>query len=85
MNRTADAPSTRQDAPPSTDRAARRGWLLVPPLLAVLATVAYGVQGTLQFRNLVTRSWDLGIFTQLARAYGELRAPIVPIKGDDVN
>ena len=85
VNRTADAPSTRQDAPPSTDRAARRGWLLVPPLLAVLATVAYGVQGTLQFRNLVTRSWDLGIFTQLARAYGELRAPIVPIKGDDVN
>ena len=85
MNRTADAPSPRQDAPPSTDRAARRGWHLVPPLLAVLATVAYGVQGTLQFRNLTARSWDLGIFTQLARAYGELRAPIVPIKGDDVN
>src|SRR5690606_5255179 len=31
------------------------------------------------------QSWDRGIFTQLLRAYGELRAPIVPIKGDEVN
>ncbi|WP_304502126.1 DUF2079 domain-containing protein [Brachybacterium sp. FME24] len=58
---------------------------VVPPLLAVLATAAYGLLGTQQFRNLVARSWDLGIFTQLARAYGEFRAPIVPIKGDEVN
>nr|WP_209903214.1 DUF2079 domain-containing protein [Brachybacterium sacelli] len=41
--------------------------------------------GSQQFHRLVTRSWDLGIFTQLARAYGELRAPIIPIKGDAVN
>lgn len=27
-------------------------------------------------------SWDLGIFTQLMRAYAELRSPIVPIKGE---
>ena len=58
---------------------------LVPPLLAILATLAYGLLGSQQFRNLVSRSWDLGIFTQLLRAYGELRAPIVPIKGDEVN
>ncbi len=58
---------------------------LVPGLLAIAATLAYGLLGSQQFRNLVARSWDLGIFTQLARAYGELRAPIVPIKGDDVN
>ena len=58
---------------------------LVPGLLAIAATLAYGLLGSQQFRNLVARSWDLGIFTQLARAYGELRAPIVPIKGDAVN
>ena len=58
---------------------------LVPGLLAIAATLAYGLLGSQQFRNLVARSWDLGIFTQLARAYGELRAPIVPIKGDEVN
>lgn len=57
----------------------------MPPLLAIAATLAYGLLGSQQFRNLVSRSWDLGIFTQLLRAYGELRAPIVPIKGDDVN
>ena len=58
---------------------------LVPVLLAVLATGAYGLLGLQQWRNLVSPSWDLGIFTQLAKAYGELRAPIVPIKGDDVH
>ena len=58
---------------------------LVPGLLAIAATLAYGLLGSQQFRNLVARSWDLGIFTQLARAYAELRAPIVPIKGDAVN
>ncbi|AXK47117.1 DUF2079 domain-containing protein [Brachybacterium saurashtrense] len=57
----------------------------MPLLLALAATLAYGMLGTRQFRTLVTSSWDLGIFTQLARAYGELRAPIVPIKGDAVN
>ena len=45
---------------------------LVPGLLAIAATLAYGLLGSQQFRNLVARSWDLGIFTQLARAYGEI-------------
>lgn len=58
---------------------------MVPPLLAVLATLAYGLLGSQQWRNLVAPSWDLGIFTQLAKAYGGLGAPIVPIKGDAVN
>ena len=58
---------------------------VVPPLLAILATLAYGLLGTQQWRNLVAPSWDLGIFTQLAKAYGQFGAPIVPIKGDDVN
>ncbi|EYT50776.1 DUF2079 domain-containing protein [Brachybacterium muris] len=68
-----------------TDSAALWTRRLVPPLLAVLATLAYGLLGSRQWRNLVSPSWDLGIFTQLARAYGEFGAPIVPIKGDEVN
>lgn len=56
-----------------------------PVLIAVLAAVLYGLLGLQQWRALAAPSWDLGIFTQLARDYGELRAPIVPIKGDDVN
>lgn len=58
---------------------------IVPALLAALATAAYGLLGHQQLRSLSAQSWDLGIFTQLLRAYGELRAPIVPIKGDEVN
>lgn len=58
---------------------------VAPVLLALAGTLAYGLLGSQQFRNLVAQSWDLGIFTQLLRAYGELRAPIVPIKGDAVN
>jgi len=58
---------------------------VVPWLLAALASLAYGLLGTQQWRNLVAPSWDLGIFTQLAKAYGGLDAPIVPIKGDAVN
>ncbi|HJB10409.1 MAG TPA: DUF2079 domain-containing protein [Candidatus Brachybacterium merdavium] len=57
----------------------------MPWLLAALASLAYGLLGTQQWRNLVAPSWDLGIFTQLAKAYGGLDAPIVPIKGDAVN
>ncbi|MFC5317151.1 DUF2079 domain-containing protein [Brachybacterium alimentarium] len=87
------APATPPQAPRGSasepaDAAARTTALvrrLVPTLLAVIASLAYGMQGTQQFRHLVAKSWDLGIFTQLARDYGELRAPIVPIKGDDVN
>lgn len=79
--RPAGPSSARLEADAPT-RWARR---LVPSLLAVLAALAYGLLGTQQWRNLVSLSWDLGIFTQLARAYGELGAPIVPIKGDDVN
>ncbi|MEE1651617.1 DUF2079 domain-containing protein [Brachybacterium sp. J144] len=67
------------------DRATRWTRRLVPVALALAATLVYGLLGSQQFRTLVTHSWDLGIFTQLARAYGELRAPIVPIKGDGAN
>lgn len=58
---------------------------MVPWLLAVLASLAYGLLGTQQWRDLVAPSWDLGIFTQLAKAYGQFGAPLVPIKGDEVN
>ncbi|WP_246821593.1 DUF2079 domain-containing protein, partial [Brachybacterium sp. HMSC06H03] len=80
------APETSRPARPAPVPAEpTRLRLLVPALLALAGTLAYGLLGSQQFRNLVAQSWDLGIFTQLLRAYGELRAPIVPIKGDAVN
>src|SRR5690625_7648203 len=59
-----------RDAAPAPGRARR----VVPWLLAALANLAYGLLGTQRWRNLVAPSWDLGIFTQLAKAYGGLDA-----------
>lgn len=38
-----------------------------------------------QWRMLQVPSWDLSIFSQLAKAYAAGQAPIVPIKGEDFN
>ncbi len=38
-----------------------------------------------QWRALAAPSWDLAIFTELAKAYASLEAPIVPIKGEGYN
>ena len=76
---------TAPSPPPSAEQTAVLTRRTTPPLLALAATLAYGLLGSQQFRQLAARSWDLGIFSQLARAYAELRAPIVPIKGDAVN
>lgn len=59
--------------------------LLGPLLLGALGTLAYGLRGVQQWRGLEASSWDLAIFSQLARDYSELRAPVVPIKGDGFN
>lgn len=38
-----------------------------------------------QWRSMTVPSWDLAIFSELAKAYSQLEAPIVPIKGDNYN
>jgi len=51
-----------------------------------LATTAlYTLFSALQWRSFAAPSWDLGIFTQLARQYAAWEAPIVTIKGDGFN
>lgn len=55
---------------------------LVVSLLAFAAYTTYSVQ---QWRRLEAPSWDLGIFTQLARRYAALEAPVVNVKGDGYN
>lgn len=56
------------------------GWILV-----VVAAVLYVWMSVFMWRMYISPSWDLGIFTQLARQYSELDAPIVNIKGPDYN
>ncbi|MCT1368351.1 DUF2079 domain-containing protein [uncultured Kocuria sp.] len=54
-------------------------------LFGILAMVLYSTVSVLQWRRMVTPSWDLAIFTQLAKAYGAGSAPIVNIKGYGFN
>ncbi|HLT83039.1 MAG TPA: DUF2079 domain-containing protein [Phototrophicaceae bacterium] len=66
-----------------TRRTVRRRWQ--PWAVAGAAAVCYVVVAVLQWRRFEVPSWDLAIFTQLAKAYAGLDAPIVPIKGDGFN
>lgn len=54
-------------------------------VVAGIVTAAYTVFSAAQWYRLETPSWDLGIFTQLAKAYAGFDTPIVPIKGDGFN
>ena len=53
--------------------------------VAATATTLYMAYSTAQWNRLESPSWDLGIFTQLAKAYAGFDAPIVPIKGEGFN
>ncbi|WP_235904956.1 DUF2079 domain-containing protein [Actinomyces marmotae] len=59
---------------------------LLPAALTVLigawVLISYSVG---QWRAMTVPSWDLGIFSEAAKAYSQLNAPIVPIKGPGYN
>ncbi|WP_226920802.1 DUF2079 domain-containing protein [Georgenia subflava] len=57
----------------------------VPWVVAVVTAALYSVYAVTQWRLLEVPSWDLGIFTQLAKAYSGLDAPVVTIKGEGFN
>lgn len=63
--------------------AATPGGLAV--VMGALAMAVYSLFSHLQWQSFTVRSWDLGIFTQLAKAYAQVEAPIVSIKGDGFN
>ncbi|NLH69260.1 MAG: DUF2079 domain-containing protein [Brooklawnia sp.] len=52
---------------------------------AVLAAGIYSLLAYVQWIGLVTPSWDLAIFSQLAKAYSTCSPPIVPLKGEGFN
>ncbi|MHA7144752.1 DUF2079 domain-containing protein [Arthrobacter sp. TmT3-37] len=97
MNRdgTDTTASTARDMPPRAgDRPGARRKNLVAALRSrpagawatgLAATLLYTLFSVTQWYRLDSPSWDLGIFTQLAKAYAAPGAPIVPIKGEDFN
>lgn len=54
-------------------------------IVAALVTAVYVLYSALEWRRFTVKSWDTGIFTQLAQDYARLQAPIVSIKGDGFN
>jgi uncharacterized membrane protein len=75
------SPTITLAAPTARGAAAWAG----PLVVALLAAATYVTYTLLQWRRFESPSWDLGIFTQLARRYASLDAPIVTIKGDGFN
>lgn len=68
--------------PAETNRSRAR---LAAALLALVVFGLYSLYSWFQWRHYVIPSWDLGIFSQLAKAYSNFEAPIVPIKGEGFN
>ena len=53
--------------------------------IAAVSAFAYILYSQLQWRTFSTPSWDLGIFTELAKQYSQFDAPTVDIKGPEFN
>lgn len=80
------AAPARVESEPLTPEPARGAAAWAGPLaVALLAAATYVTYSVLQWRRFESPSWDLGIFTQLARRYAHLEAPVVTIKGDGFN
>ena len=54
-------------------------------LVGAVAMAFYSAFSWLQWQSFTIRSWDLGIFTQLAKAYAHFQPPIVSLKGEGYN
>jgi uncharacterized membrane protein len=77
------APTTPAQDHATSERTTADRW--VPWALATAVAALYAAFAVTQWRLLESPSWDLGIFTQLARAYAHLEAPVVTIKGEGFN
>lgn len=68
----------------SWSRGGSRRWFGVACVF-VATLIPYGLFSVSQWMRFESPSWDLGIFTQLAKQYAALHPPIVDIKGSGFN
>ncbi|WP_343318909.1 DUF2079 domain-containing protein [Arthrobacter sp. TMP15] len=59
--------------------------IILSSLVGILSLTVYSIFSWLQWRSFTIRSWDLGIFTQLAKSYANFSPPIVSLKGEGYN
>ena len=57
----------------------------LPAAVVVLGAAVLTSYSLGQWRSMYVPSWDLAIFSQLAKDYAGFQAPIVPIKGEGFN
>ncbi|WP_299532486.1 DUF2079 domain-containing protein [uncultured Streptomyces sp.] len=79
--RPAAAASASASASASAASAAERVPLRPYLVIAAVLCALYFLYSYAQYARFDSPSWDLGIFEQEVRAYAELRAPVVDIKG----
>ncbi|WP_154793085.1 DUF2079 domain-containing protein [Occultella kanbiaonis] len=60
----------------------RAHMLVAATAVGLFTTALYVLFSWRQWARFQVPSWDLGIFTQILRAYSHLQAPVVPIKGE---
>ncbi|MFF7179473.1 DUF2079 domain-containing protein [Streptomyces sp. NPDC008121] len=78
---------------PAVLRLPRRASALLPPNPSALLPWAWAAGLTLLYATVAVRrhvllrttGYDLGIFEQAVRAYADLRAPVVPLRGEGFN
>lgn len=72
---------TQEAAAPADPVGGSRVGRLDPYLLAVVFFAAYTAMSVTRYRQMLTMSWDLGIFEQAVKSYSHLHAPVADLKG----
>lgn len=75
--------STLTRAPAEPELTNPRALLWPAVGVGLVTTALYTLLSWRQWARFEVPSWDLGIFTQILRAYSQWQAPVVPIKGED--
>jgi uncharacterized membrane protein len=83
--RTAKSPGGERIAAVPGFRFRAPGMRLDPYLLAVVFFAAYTALSVTRYRQMLTMSWDLGIFEQAVKSYAHLHAPVADLKGPGFN
>lgn len=83
--RAAEGVDAEETAPVPGFRFRTPGARLDPYLMAVVFFAAYTALSVTRYRQMLTMSWDLGIFEQAVKSYAHLHAPVADLKGPGFN